>query len=298
MPRFSDEWVIDRVLFDSIAGGSCACCGFQHFLPGGTADLINAVSDIDTDQASAEVAALQNHPWPITLRDQVWADRVRLRQRLKSEIKGYKSFWIEYGDSLQEWALHQDVAKLARLVQLSRSEILEHVQQKYNIHSAYGVVLCAVAEQVAHFELTKYPTDARGTTECEFESMLIFDRRGGFTLPLRQKDGSRNEEALGMWFRQMLLLGGPKLLERAASNSRANGDDEDNDDDADTGGPSAPIASAASSFQSDRRLIRLLIARYWADEFQKRFLADQEQVPDGEVVTKGDDAVPAEAAGP
>jgi hypothetical protein len=47
----------------------------------------------------------------------------------------------------------------------------------------------------------------------------------------------------------------------------------------DVDGPAAANASegASSSFQSDRRLIRLLIARYWADVFQKRYIADQEE---------------------
>ena len=58
MPRYKDEWVIDRVMFDFVSGGSCACCGFQHFLPNGTADLVDAISDLDTDQANQEKAAL------------------------------------------------------------------------------------------------------------------------------------------------------------------------------------------------------------------------------------------------
>ena len=39
-------------MFDYVSGGSCACCGFQHlFLPNGVSDLVDAVSDLDTDQA-------------------------------------------------------------------------------------------------------------------------------------------------------------------------------------------------------------------------------------------------------
>jgi hypothetical protein len=302
MPRFSDEWVIDRVLIESVLGGSCNCCGIQMFLPGGTADLIAAVSDIDTDQVSREVLALQNHPWPVDLRDQVWADRVRLRQYLKKSMNNYKSFWTEHGDGFVEWCHLQGVKPLARLVQLGRSELLEHVQKECNIHSAYGVVLCAVAEQVAHFEVTQYPPDARGVVEAEFEQVLTFDRRGGFTLPLRQKKDTEsvNEEVLQTWFRQMQSLGGPKLLERG-SRSRTEDDDDDNDgEEGDADGPAAASASAGSSFQSDRRLLRLLIARYWADIFQKRYIADQEEKKEettSETVSNGA-AVKADAAGP
>jgi hypothetical protein len=279
MPRFSDEWVIDRVLFDSVSGGSCACCGFQHFLPGGTADLIAAVSDIDTDQVSKEVAALQNNPWPVELRDQVWSDRVRLRQYLKKSMASYKSFWLAHGDGFMEWCRRQEVTTLTRLVQLGRTEILEHVQNTYNIHSAYGVVLCAVTEQVAHFALTQYPPDARGNVEEEFENVLTFDRRGGFTLPLRQQNDAEsiNEEVLQTWFNQMQALGGPKLLERGPS-TRTEDDNENDGEEGDVDGPAAAaLGGSSSSFQSDRRLIRLLIARYWADVFQKRYVADQEE---------------------
>jgi hypothetical protein len=157
---------------------------------------------------------------------------------------------------------------------------LEHVQKEYNIHSAYGVVLGAVTEQVAHFALTQYPPDARGIIEDEFENILTFDRRGGFTLPLRQtKDTERfNEEVLQTWFSQMKSLGGPRLLERGPS-TRTENDNENDGEEGEVDGPAATTASegASSSFQSDRRLIRLLIARYWADVFQKRYVADQEE---------------------
>jgi hypothetical protein len=297
MPRFSDEWVIDRVLFDSVSGGSCACCGFQHFLPGGTADLIAAVSDIDTDQVSQEVAALQNNPWPVELRDQVWADRVRLRQYLKKSMAGYKSFWTEHGDGFMEWCRRQEVTTLTRLVQLGRSEILEHVQKEYNIHSAYGVVLCAVTEQVAHFALTQYPPDARGIIEEEFENFLTFDRRGGFTLPLRQTTDTEsfNEEVLQTWFSQMQALGGPRLLERGPS-TRAENDNENDGEDGDVDAPAAAgSGGASSSFQSDRRLIRLLIARYWADVFQKRYVAEQEETKECSTTEKVSNGTAVEA---
>jgi len=262
MPRFTDEWLIDRVLFDYVSGGSCACCGFQHFLPNGTADLISAVSDLETDQAQQEVAALQHHPWPVELRDQVWADRVRLRQRLKKEMKSYADFWTLHGAAFQEWCRNQ--SNLNRLAQLPRSEVLETIRQKYNIHSAYAVVLCAVVEQVANFELTCYPTDGRGDAEVSFERELNFDRRGGFTMRLVNEEGTIDEKVLEVLWKRMQTLGGPKLLEKGSSTERE-----------DEGEADEPAASASKpSFQSDRRIIRLIIARYWADLFQKRYLSE------------------------
>ena len=52
-----------------VAITSCACCGMM-FLPGGTADLIGACTDLDTDQVEQEKAGLENHPWPQDVRDQ------------------------------------------------------------------------------------------------------------------------------------------------------------------------------------------------------------------------------------
>ena len=175
MPRFSDEWVIDRVLFDYVSGGSCACCGgMSHmFLPNGTQDWITAMSDLDTDQQQAEVAALERHPWPAELRDQVWADRVRLRQRLKRNTKEYSQFWEQHSDAFCEWSL-RNLDSMRRMIQIPRSEVMEIMREQYKIHSAYGVVLCAVLEQVANFGLTAYPVDARGDEETAFEKDLMF----------------------------------------------------------------------------------------------------------------------------
>ena len=147
MPRFRDEWVIDRTMFDYISGGSCVCCGFQHFLPGGTADLVDCISDLDTDAATAEKAALANHPWPADVRDQVWADRVRLRQKLKKDKGRFADFWKAHASEFEAWCREPEtVSQLRRWLQLPRSQVMEVIQQKYNIHSAFGVVLCKCDE--------------------------------------------------------------------------------------------------------------------------------------------------------
>lgn len=258
MPRFTDEWVIDRVLFDYVSGGSCACCGMSHlFLPNGTKDLISGMTDLETDAADAEIAALEHHPWPVELRDQVWADRVRLRQYFKSDMNGYVEFWKAHGEAFAEWL---ETQSLARWLQLPRSELAEVLRDRYNIHSAYGVVLCAVAEQVACFDKTAYEPDGRGEIELHFEEYLIFDRRGGFTLKDLTYDGRLNSKVLSVWLRRMQALGGPKLLDRGPST----GDSEDD--------RSAARGKATPSFASDRRIIRLLIAKLWAEFLQKKYL--------------------------
>lgn len=274
------------MLFDYVSGGSCACCGFQHFLPGsGTADLIGAVTDLETDQANAEVAALQFHPWPESLRDQVWAERVKLRQKMKREMAAYAQFWKTHGETnaFPDWC-RANANIVQRLLQLPRSEIMEVVQQKYGIHSAFGVVLCTVIEQVANYELTKYKMDARGEDgETGFEQHLQFGRRGGFTLRILDEEGNLKEEVLQIWMKRMQSLGGPKLLGRGKKTGDCEEEENEEDGDADAAEPDAP--AAASSFSSDRRIVRLLIARYWGDALMKRYLDETNTRTETETVS-------------
>jgi hypothetical protein len=273
MPRYTDEWLTDRVLFDYVSGGSCACCGFVHFLPNGTADLITALTDLETDQANAEIKALDNSPWPPDLRDQVWSDRVRLRQKLKADISSYKEFWDTHEQAFVRWCHDQDASFWRRHFQLARNEIMDEVRQKYNIHSAFGVVLCAVVEQVAFFDMTGYPDDGRGSDEIDFEKSLVFVRQGGFTIRNMVSDGTISKEVLQIWLNRMKSLGGPKLLQRSSKTS--NESQEENLDQGEVDDAGRILGKASAGFASDRRVIRLIIARFWADSLQKKFLHAQ-----------------------
>jgi len=331
MPRYKDDWLIDRVLFDYVSGGSCACCGssFQSmlFLPNGTQDLISAVSDLETDSREREISALDRHPWPKDLRDQVWIDRVKLRQKMKREMRPkYGDFWKQQRELLRRqqqeggpaaapameldfrrWlvdglACPEQTKSLRRIFQLPRQEILELLRAKYDIHSAYGVVMTAAVEQVAFFGMTSYEPDGRGVAELAFETMLAFDRRrGGFAIRLlkdneeEKEDGEErpadiDERAVDAWLKRMESLAGPKLLERGPSKAKQSDDDdsEDSDDeDSSARTPTPPplgsasksphVEAAGPSFQSDRRMVRLLIARYWADLLQERYLSELRQ---------------------
>jgi hypothetical protein len=214
MPKFSDQWLIDRTLFDYVQGGSCTCCAF-NFLPGGTASIIQSMSEFETDAANAEISALDQLPWPPDMKDQVWMERVRLRQYCKRTMNKYKHFWEEHAEAYEEWFYQLSNQELCRYFQLPRTEILERLQQeKFHVHASFGTVLCAVTEQgmpkcsgwpknllvpscslmltqvfflslcksVAHFKVTQYPIDGRGHAEIGFEEILTFDRRGGFTI--------------------------------------------------------------------------------------------------------------------
>lgn len=285
MPRFRDEWLTDRVLFDYVSGGQCACCGFAHmFLPNGTADLITAMSDLETDQAQQEIKNLAESPWPAPLRDQVWADRVRLRQKLKLGMKGHLEFWQTHEIDFTQWCESRPVSFWRRIFQLPRTEIMEWLRNTYNIHSAFGVVLCAVVEQVAFFELTSYPPDGRGCAELEFERALKFSRQAGFTISnLESTDGqdTLRSDVLEMWLDRMKSLRGPKLLERGSRSTNYTtrndeGSSSGDDGNSSEGGADDPdekeTQAGGAGFASDRRIIRLLIARYWADIVQKKYL--------------------------
>lgn len=125
----------------------------------------------------------------------------------------------------------------------------------------------AVVEQIAGFKYTEYSADCRAdpSVELDFETKLLtYDRRGGFTLPLVNEQGVLQEDLLQIWLRRMETLGGPKLLERGPSTSSEGGD------------PDGPTSVAAKpSFASDRRVIRLIIARIFADMLQEKYLAAQ-----------------------
>jgi len=291
MPRFGDRWVVDRTVFDFSMGGGCQCCGLNHFLPGGVEGVIDAMSDLETDAANAEKSALSTSPWPVHMRDEVWTGRLKLRYLMKKEMPNYRQFMDEHGTALTEWCQAQDGMTLQRLFQMPRLEISEKMKTDYSIHSAFAVVLCTVTEQVANFKGTELPWDGRGDAELAFEQALVFDRRGGFMLRVKQTDGTVDTSVLQIWLDRMKSLGGPKLLERAPPKHnpkpKVDSDDEEDEGDIDEGLKKLSTGdneeedvdepSSGPSFRADRRIIRLMIARYWADQMMKKFLAEQSQ---------------------
>ena len=130
-----------------------------------------------------------------------------------------------------------------------------------------------VLSSVAHFEVTQYPVDGRGNAEIGFESILAFDRRGGFTI----KDDSA--ETRKKWLLRHKTLGGPKLLERNETTTLVDDSDGEEDGDADDASAENEDSNPASdvpSFRSDRRIVRWLIARCFADTIQQAYRKQQE----------------------
>ena len=125
-----------------------------------------------------------------------------------------------------------------------------------------------------------------------------------------------NKDALDMLVTMVESLGGPKLLHRAPKKQKPKADDggdEGDDSDDDEGGADdadeAPVpGQTGPSFRSDRRIIRLLIARYWADQIIQKYKAlkkEQDEATNGakedgqdpKDTSKSKDAVEAVTAG-
>ena len=141
------------------------------------------------------------------------------------------------------------------------------------------------SEQLANFKVTKYPVDARSNSgadneEVLFEKELKYLKIGpGFTLDVVTKnpsdncgDGglSINNDVLLVFLQRVVSLAGPTLLARAGKvHKDDDNDDDDDDDDDDDVDRDTPVGSETennvTSFRSDRRVARLLIARFWAD---------------------------------
>jgi hypothetical protein len=288
MPRYGDDWAVSKSLFEYTTGGSCACCSFPTlFNPDGFKGLVNAISDLETDAANAEINAADQSPWPPEMRDSVWADRVKVRHKMKLEMKGYREFMEEAGEEALKEFCKKELGgkKLRQMFQMGRTEVTNILSERYQVCAAFGTIMCAVVEQIANFKLTKYPTDARGEEEIEFENVLRHDRFGGFVLDIcnddddddnDNDDGIVNEEVLQVFVNTMKSLGGPKLLHRGPSTTQHNDDDENNDNDNEGGADDADKGEkdegkSGPSFRSDRRIARLVIARYWSDQIISKY---------------------------
>lgn len=266
MPRFSDEWVVSKALFEYTTGGQCSCCSFGNFFnPEGLKGLISSVSDIDTDAANDEYDAAQQSPWPHEMRDAIWSDRVRIRYKMKMEIKSYKEFMENIGeDDLKKFCLSLGAVELRNIFQMPRSEISEILKTRYRACCEFVTLICSVIDQVANFPLTKLPPDSVGIEELQFERMLKFNRFGGFILNIIEKDENDdklkiNTDVLNSFVSIMASLGGPRLLERDSSRTKQKDEDRNADEIIEKN------VGKKHSFRSDRRLVRLIISKFWAD---------------------------------
>ena len=262
MGRFSDDWVVDRSMFEYVNGGSCQCCGFSH-MGMNMMQFMQACSDLETDDGKKEV----DTPWPPFMREEIWADRVKLRKGMKNEMSSFKSRENEI-EEMREFVHSLPLPDQRRLFQIPRDEISEIAKDRYDVRQAYLVVLCAVVEQVSNFKLTEYKLDGRGDEEVNYENVVDFDKRGGFTLT--KGDGTEEiwSESVNTFFDFVPRLGGPKLMPRSKKEESKNEEDEEGEAKSQE---EEVTGLRGQSFRADRRLIRLIIARYFAERIFARF---------------------------
>jgi hypothetical protein len=282
MGRFTDDWVVDRSMFEYVNSGGCACCGISH-MGMDMMQFMAACSDIETDDGKKEVMS----PWPEFMREEVWADRVKIRKNMKAEMAKYKTFMDAHGAGVAKWLLSLSSTLKSRIFQLPRAEVSSIVENNYDIRGAYMVVFCAVVEQVQNFPVTGYEADGRGGSEVAFESVLAFDRRSGFTID------TTDASAIETFCAFMERLGGPRLMpSREKSVNKNDGDDNDNNNEMNHGDQEEEevVGQRGQSFRADRRIARIIIARYWADRVMEQYLrtvVDVDEDYGGDTVEEG-----------
>ena len=279
MPRFTDSWVLNNTMFIYLqGGGACICCAPQPLLFSPEKEpvdgMIRAIDDLNDDEKAHEIAVVKVSPWDEEMRGQVWGDRGLLRWRMRKEMGGYRKML----EGLREGAGGTDdvviaklhdfcvnnmaTAELYSLFTLSRQDLVDMLKTKYKICSFYTIVFCTVAEQLEHFDMTGIGLDAPecdNSAEVEFERELKFDAKGRgfyFNVVNKSNDDTINEPVLLKFLQRMVTLGGPTLL--TCSNVKKNSS-------------SGSKNNNGPSFRSDRRAIRLIIARCWADKLVERY---------------------------
>mmetsp|Transcript_10278 Transcript_10278/g.20162 ORF Transcript_10278/g.20162 Transcript_10278/m.20162 type:complete len:318 (+) Transcript_10278:300-1253(+) len=280
--RFLDTWVVDRVMFEFVNQGGCNCCGFTH---GGMGmqDFMALCSDVETDDGRTE----KRSPWPPFMQNEVWADRVKFRRMLKDTMCTYRERYEEHGPEFVNWWLNLDVNERKRCFQMPKEELRVQFNTTYDFQTAYQVVLCSVLEQVENFPATGYRNDGGSDCEVYFEEHLEA-RRGAWTMA---EEFISTDEGCDMFFGMLMQLGGDHLLPKRPTESRKRAaqakrdveeagknldaksadDDDDDEEDARENGEDKAIKNGTQSFQGDRRLVRILIFRYFADMAWTRF---------------------------
>jgi len=254
--------------------GGCSCCGFSHGGMG-MVDFMALCSDVETDDGKTE----KKSPWPAFMQDEVWADRVKFRRMLKDSMHVYRERYETYGRKFVKWWLQLDPQERKRCFMMPKEEVRVQFNTTYDFKTAYQVVLCSVAEQVENFAATGYKPD--GGTDCEafFEQNLIA-KRGAWTVKDEYVD---TEQGLDMFLGMFLQLGGDHLLPKRPVEKRKEAHqtkhvleesslDEDEDDQKEENEEDdRKDCSGAQSFQSDRRLVRLVVFRYFVDMAWAKF---------------------------
>lgn len=250
MPRFTDEWLYERVMFDYTTGGgasACACCQYnpdgEEYKPatplawfGGWRSFVDAIPDLPQENA-------EDFEWPQL--ESVWADRVKIRHKLllrQRELVGQDD------GGFQKWLEESRLGvpnentmtlggNSSYTMTIPREPFFEWIVTGFNIHTIYSHIIYVSMEQVAHFHLTKY-ADEGDDMERTWQHCIRWKEHDSFVISLHPS-----------------MLGRYQIL-------RSQGDKHWME------GPSR------NPTESDRRLVRLLMAQYVASQLHAEYMAE------------------------
>ncbi|KDO20849.1 hypothetical protein SPRG_14080 [Saprolegnia parasitica CBS 223.65] len=251
---FLDAWVVDKTMFEYVSKGGCSCCGISSAMINFAA-LDAPCSDWETDDEDREMFS----PWPTFIHEDVQKQRVMIRHRLKQHLPLYASFWAEHGAAFATWWTQLTAATKFRLFQLPEADVTAYVHSHADVHGPYGIVLATVTEQIKHFSVTGY-VDGRTVAEVAFERHLQFEK-SAFTLAPSYLALPANAPT-GFCALLQHFLAGPRLL--PASTDETSGDNNDS-------ATTSRAPDAVQSFRSDRRVVRLVLARLLADVVMAKY---------------------------
>jgi hypothetical protein len=303
--QFTDDWAAEKVLFQYVNGGNCSCCGVSISAKMG--ELYEQCSDLSENPTQLDE---EESPWPTFLLSEVWEDKVKIRQRLKAESVRYAAFWREHRAAFCAFWRALPLSSKRALFALPQEQLHAMIAEESDFKEAYRVLMLTLCEQLRNFAATLYVGDGVSDSEVEFEAAL-FVKRGKTTFLMRDEylslrephvrdddddddvsgngvGGDKDDVGAGFLTRFAELCG-PKLLQR-----RQRKDDDDDDDvgdekgaggggDGGNGGDSkgvdedAPVTKkkgglgAALLFKSDRRLLRVMIYRFYAANVMRKF---------------------------
>ncbi|KAF1317741.1 hypothetical protein FI667_g14540, partial [Globisporangium splendens] len=233
------------------------------------ASFAEKCSDWETDDEKKE----QFSPWPSFIHEEILTERARLRVAMKDDMKSYKRFIDTHLAGFSEWWKRLDETGKTRVFQMTDEEVMDFFRIHARVKGSYDVVLCAIMKQVKHFAETGY-RDGRINAEMYFEQFLQY-RRGVFLMDFKYIN---SPEGAANFIQMLQVLGGPKLLPvRQTRDPREKTEAE---------AEQAKSEANVQSFRSDRRLVRLVIFRKFADIAIRKYMR--------EVVNTTDDGTPVE----
>ncbi|GAB9467771.1 hypothetical protein Gpo141_00005106 [Globisporangium polare] len=256
MRKYEDCWVVDRTMFEYVNQGGCSCCGVTHAIMD-LASFADKCSDWETDDEKKE----EFSPWPSFIHEEILTERARLRVAMKDDMKSYKSFADTHMKGFMEWWKRLDETGKQRVFQLPDEEVMTFFRVQARVKGSYEIVLCAIMKQVKHFQETGY-RDGRIGAEMFFEKSLQY-RRGVFVVDSKYMTST---EGATNFFDMIQVLGGPKLLPVRQT--------RDPNEKTEAEAEQAKSEANVQSFRSDRRLVRLMIFRKFADVAIRKYMRE------------------------